>query len=334
MTEPLRMLLGEWQTDEAFRRAITAPVTLISAPTLRDEDVVPLLGDVDVFLSKSFTPAMAAHAGRLRLIHTPGAGTNWIDLPAVPPHVTVCNVFGHEVSIAEYVLMAILALNRDLLNMDARFRRADWSDRKVRAPAGDVRGRTLGVIGLGHIGSEVARVGNALGMRVVGATRTPSPERAAALGLASLVRLDRLEGVLGEADFVVLAIPLEAGTAGMIGERELGLMKRTASLINVARGEVVDEAALYAALSDGRIAGAAIDVWYRYPEGDEAARPADQPFHELPNVIMTPHIAGWTAETFRHRWAAIDDNLRRLSRGEPLLNVVRAAASGSPPVGG
>jgi phosphoglycerate dehydrogenase-like enzyme len=114
----------------------------------------------------------------------------------------------------------------------------------------------------------------------------------------------------------------------MIGERELRMMKPTAYLINVARGEVVDEAALYAALSESRIAGAAIDVWYRYPEGSEPARPADYPFHELPNVIMTPHIAGWTAETFRHRWAAIDDNLRRLSGGEPLVNVVRPPGAG------
>lgn len=328
MTEPLRVLLGEWQTDEAFRRAITTPVTLIPAPALRDEDVVPLLADADVFVSKSFTPAMAAHAARLRLLHTPGAGTNWIDFAAVPPHVTVCNVFGHEVSIAEYAVMAILALNRDLLNMDARFRQADWSDRKLRPPARDLRGRTLGLIGLGHIGAEVARVGNAFGMRVVGATRTPSAERAASLGLAGLVGLDQLHDVLAEADFVVVAIPLEAATAGMIAERELGMMRPTAFLINVARGEVVDEAALYDALAHNRIAGAAIDVWYRYPEGSEPARPADHPFHELPNVIMTPHIAGWTFETFQHRWAAIDENLRRLSRGEPLVNVVRAPAAG------
>ncbi len=329
MIEPLRVLLGEWQTDEAFHRAISTPVTLIPAPTLRDEDVIPLLADADVFVSKSFTPAMAAHAGRLHLLHTPGAGTNWIDFAAVPPHVTVCNVFGHEVSIAEYAVMAILALNRDLLNMDARFRQADWSDRKVRPPAGDVRGRTLGVIGLGHIGAEVARVGNALGMRVVGATRTPSAERAASLDLNSLVGLDQMDSVLSESDFVVVAIPLEAATTGMIAEPELRTMRPTSYLINVARGEVVDEAALYDALLHQRIAGAAIDVWYHYPEGSEPARPADRPFHELPNVIMTPHIAGWTTETFRHRWAAIDDNLRRLSRGEPLANVVRAATESS-----
>jgi phosphoglycerate dehydrogenase-like enzyme len=99
-------------------------------------------------------------------------------------------------------------------------------------------------------------------------------------------------------------------------------MKPTAFLINVARGEVVDEAALYAALRDRAIAGAAIDVWYRYPEGDALTLPSTLPFHELTNVIMTPHIAGATENTFFYRWAAINDNLRRLRDGEPLVNVV------------
>lgn len=325
---PLILVLGEWQADEAFRRALATPVDLRPAPTLRDEEVAPLLRGADAILSKRFTPGMAAAADRLRLILTPGAGTNQIDFAAVPPGVTVCNVFGHETAIAEYTFMAILALTRNLLAMDARFRGFDWSDRASRGPQREVRGRTLAVIGLGHIGAEVARLGNAFGMRVVGATRTPNPERAAALGLAEVVGLDDLPRVLGTADFVVVAVPLEASTVGLIGAAELAAMPATACLINVARGEVVDEAALYEALRDGAIAGAAMDVWYRYPEAGERAAPSAYPFHELPNTILTPHIAGWTAETFRHRWAAIDENLRRLTAGEPLVNVVSPPAVG------
>lgn len=324
---PLRLLLGEWQTNQAFRDAITTPVEITQAPTLRDEDVVPLLRHADVFLSKAFTPAMTEAAASLRLVHTPGAGTNWIDFDAVPAHVTICNVFGHEISIAEYVLMTMLALNRDLLNMDARFRAGDWSDRKSRPPRTEIRGRTLLVVGLGHIGTEVCRLGTAFGMRVVGVTRTASPERARAVGIAECRGLDELKDALADSDFVVIALPLESATLGIFGEREFRAMKSSAFLINVARGEVVDEAALYAALRDRRIAGAAIDVWYQYPDGAEILHPAQHPFHELDNVIMTPHIAGWTQETFRHRWAAINENLRRLSTGEPLLNVVKAAVS-------
>ena len=102
-------------------------------------------------------------------------------------------------------------------------------------------------------------------------------------------------------------------------------MKQSAFLINVARGEVVDEEALYSALRDRTIAGAAIDVWYQYPDGNQTVLPSKLPFHELGNVVMTPHIAGATDATFGYRWGLINDNLRRLSQGEPLQNVVFAS---------
>lgn len=319
---PLQVVLGDWQRDEAFRRALTTPVSLVAAPTLRDDDVVPLLADADAFITKRFTAAMGAAAKRLRLIHAPGAGTNEIDLVAVPDGAVVCNVYGHGAGIAEYVFMAILALNSDLLNMDARLRRGDWSDRTERGARREIRGRTLALIGLGRIGVEVARLARSFSMRVVTATRTPHADRAKQLGLASVVGMDQLRAVLAEADFVVVAVPLDASTAGLIGSGELNAMKPSAYLVNVARGAIIDEGALYQALKERTIAGAALDVWYQYPEANEHVHPAKHPFHELDNVIMTPHIAGVTEETFRHRWNVIDENLRRLAAGEPLLNVV------------
>ena len=316
------VVLGEWQQDDAFRRAITTPVRFVPSPTLADEDVAPLLRGANALVSKRFTRGMAVAADRLRLILTPGAGTNQIDFSAVPAGVTVCNVYGHETAIAEYVLMAVLALNRDLLGMDARLRRADWSDRTTRGAHSEIKGQTLAIVGLGRIGAEVARVGQAFGMRVTAVVRSPDPERAAALGLDDVGGLDDLNRLLAAADFVVPAVPLDPSTTGLIGRAELAAMKPTAYLVNIARGEVADEAALYEALREGRIAGAAIDVWYRYPAAKEPCRPSAFPFHELPNVIMTPHIAGWTDGTFRHRWAAIAENLRRLGTGEPFVNVV------------
>jgi phosphoglycerate dehydrogenase-like enzyme len=318
---PLRVVLGEFQTDAGFHRAITAPVELIPAPGIADDQLAPLLADADALISRRFTAAMAASTTRLRLIHTPGAGTNEIDFDAVPAGATVCNVYGHETSIAEYVFMVMLALNRDLLNMDRRFRQLDWSDRAA-GPQQDVHGRTLGIVGLGRIGAEIARRASVFGMRVVAATRTPDPERAAALGIDRLVGMDALGSVLAEADFLVVAVPLEPETTGLIGAEELRLMKPEAYLINVARGPVIDENALYEALAGRRIAGAALDVWYRYPDDKVHGAPATRPFHELDTVILTPHIAGWTFGTFAHRWAQIDENLRRLASGQPLVGVV------------
>ncbi len=318
---PLRVVLGEFQTDEGFREAVTEPVELISAPGIADDQIAPLLADADALVSRRFTAAMAANAPRLRLIHTPGAGTNEIDFAAVPPQATVCNVYGHENSIAEYVFMVMLALNRDLLNMDRRFRQLDWSDR-ASGPQREVHGRTLGIVGLGRIGSEIARRARVFGMRVIAATRTPRPERAAELGIDRLVGMDDLGSVLEEADFLVVAVPLEPATTGLLGAAELARMQPHACLINVARGPVIDEDALYAALAERRIGGAALDVWYRYPEDKLHGAPSAHPFHELDNVILTPHIAGWTFGTFAHRWAQINENLRRLRTGEPLVSVV------------
>jgi len=321
--QPLRVVLGEWQTDEAFHRSLTAPVTLIPAPGLRDDDIAPLLPDADVLISRRFTAGMAANATRLRLILTPGAGTNEIDFSAVPDHAVVCNVYGHESSIAEYIFMTMLALTRDLLNMDHRFRRGDWSDR-ARGPQRELRGSTLALIGLGRIGSEVARQAAVFGLRTMAVTRSPDAARKDALGLAFLGDLTDLPQVLAAADFVVVALPLQNDTIGLLGPDQLRAMKPSAYLINVARGPIIDEDALYEALHARTIAGAGLDVWYQYPDDKISGSAATRPFHQLDNVIITPHIAGWTAGTFHHRWAVINENLQRLAYGAPLVNIVSA----------
>ncbi len=278
-----------------------------------------MLAGADALISARFSPALTASADSLRLILTPGAGTNGIDFEAVPEQTSVCNVYGHERGIAEYVFTVMSMLNRDFPGMDARLRQGDWRD-YLGMPLPELQGKTVLIVGLGRIGREVARWASFLSMRVLVATR--HPDSAAAPDGERIVPVEALQQVLPEADFVVLAVPLTARTRGLIGPVELAAMRPSAFLINVARGEVVDEAALYTALANRTIRGAAIDVWYRYPDGASPVLPASLPFHELPNVIMTPHIAGATENTFRYRWAMIDDNLRRLGAGEPFSNIV------------
>jgi phosphoglycerate dehydrogenase-like enzyme len=127
---------------------------------------------------------------------------------------------------------------------------------------------------------------------------------------------------LRRCDFVVISMPATPETIGWIGRRELGLMKPGAFLINVARAEIVDEDALFDALSRRLIAGAALDVWYRYPRGDGPAAPATRPFHELPNVLMTPHVSGWTDGTLDARARLIAENIRRIGCQEAPLNLI------------
>jgi phosphoglycerate dehydrogenase-like enzyme len=319
---PLVVVIAQWQTVDAFHKALTTPAEYRIAPSASDEDVIPLLSGAHAIITETFTSAMGVAADSLLLIQTPGAGLNTIDFDAVPEQTTVCNVYGHERGIAEYVFITMGMLNRDFPGMDQRLREGDWRDH-VGPPLPELQGKTMAIVGLGRIGAEVARWGKFLDMRVIAATRNPDSERSRSAPVDRLTGMDALPELLAEADFVVLALPLSAETTGLIGASELAAMKPSAYLINPARGGVVDEEALYMALRDRSIAGAAIDVWYRYPGPDGKGQPSKFPFHELPNVVMTPHIAGATEPTYTYRWAEINKNLGRIHIGEPFTNVVK-----------
>ncbi len=128
--------------------------------------------------------------------------------------------------------------------------------------------------------------------------------------------------MLTRADYLAITLPLTPETRGLLGDPELRAMKPTALLVNVARAEIVDEDALYEALAERRIAGAALDVWYRYPSDPHPTLPAQRPFHELPNVLMTPHVSGWTEGMVEARATLIAENIHRAARGEPPLNQI------------
>lgn len=264
-------------------------------------------------------------APRLKLIQIPAGGHDQIDLAAIPPGCTLCNVFGHEIGIAEYVLLALLEGCVRLRDMDAAFRRHEWRDGPVgRGRTHDeIFGKALGLVGFGHIGAAIAARARAFGVEVRTVTRTPS-RAAGQVDWAG--GLDRLDELLAGADFVVVCCPLTPETRGLIGAAQLARMKPTAVLVNVARGEIVDEDALYHALAARRIGGAVIDVWYRYPAtGANVAAPSRFPFAKLDNVIMTPHASCWTEPLFERRWTTIADNLDRLATGRELRNVVSRA---------
>jgi phosphoglycerate dehydrogenase-like enzyme len=289
-----------------------------------DREILTQLGDVDVLVTMAFTREMAAAAPRLRLVQVPGAGLDRIDRTALAPHAALANAYGHDVGIAEYVIGAMLALARSFCRIDADLRRGRWDSVWSGAPVplwSELAGKTLGVLGYGRIGQAVARRALAFDMDVLAIRRDAS--RPDPHGLAFVRGPDALDEVLGRADHLALTLALTPETRGLIGARELALMKPTAVLINVARGEVVDEDALYEALDRGVIAGAALDVWYRYPAGDAPTHPGHRPFHALPNVLMTPHVSGWTEGMMDARAGVIAENIHRTARGEPPVNLIR-----------
>jgi phosphoglycerate dehydrogenase-like enzyme len=184
----------------------------------------------------------------------------------------------------------------------------------------ELAGCVLGILGYGRIGREVARRARAFDMTVCAIRRHPprSPED----GLALLGGPEMMDEVLRRADYVVIAMPATAETAGAIGGRELALMMPTAYLLNVARAEIVDEAALYDALAQQVIAGAALDVWYRYPREPGLTAPTSRPFHEFPDLLVTRHVSGWTDGMLDARAKLIAEGVARTARGEPPPNRV------------
>ena len=294
-----------------------------------DEGVVcKAIGEVDVAVTMIFTPRMGRAAKHLRLIQMPGAGYDKIHPESVPSGVVLANCYEHEQGIAEWTLMMCLAFCRRLIEADSQLRQGDWSLSPVAGvvdPYPELGGKTMGILGLGRIGCAVARLSKAFGMRSLGSDIAPiSDKKKDELGMEFTGGSEALGQILSRSDFLTIAIPLNSSTRGLIGEEELELMKPTACLINPARGPIVDEKALFGALRDRTIKGAALDAWYIYG-GDDGRRisPSLYPFQSLPNVIMTPHISGWTEQTMRRRFEIVAANLDRLANNEPLVGIVR-----------
>jgi phosphoglycerate dehydrogenase-like enzyme len=275
------------------------------------------LPDADIAFLSRLRPEEFALASRLRWIQSPAAGVGNLLFPAVrASQVLVTNARGvHGQPIAEHVLAMTIVLRRQIHFFIRRQAAHAWSkDDLSLAAYQPVAGSCMGIVGLGAIGSAVADKAAAVGMRVVAVRRNlqaPRPDSVSAVHPPEA--LDRL---LEEADVVVLAAPLTGETGGLIGAAELRRMKRSAILINIARGKLVREAELAAELARGTIAGAALDVFEHEP------LPPDSPLWDLPNVVLTPHTSAFRADYWEAAVNLFAANLHRYLEGKPLRNVV------------
>jgi len=283
--------------------------------------LIPALAEAEIVVGHIWRPDFP-EAPRLKVLQAATAGVDMIDLPSLPRGITLCNVFGHEPAIAEYVLMTMLALTHRLFDTVTAFRGGSWAAHQPAGGSahGEVFGKTIGIVGYGRIGREVAKRAAGFGCTIIAANRSPVADRGHASEIYPLTELDRM---LPQCDALLIAAGLGPETKGLIDARRLSLMKPTALLINIGRAAIVDEAALYEALSGDRLGGAALDVWWHHwsPEHPER-RPSRFPFHELSNVLMTPHCSGFTEGTADRRWGELAGNLDRFVRGESLINVV------------
>jgi phosphoglycerate dehydrogenase-like enzyme len=284
------------------------------------EDFARALAEADVLVSLAWN-AQFPPAPRLKLIHLPGTGYEGIEFSAVPEGVAVCNAYGHAEGMAEYTLLGMLTWCHRFYEADRTFRQGSWEySGRMNGPVNEeLYGKTLGIVGFGSIGLAVAGRAKPFGMKVVAINRT---QREPPACVDRWVGFDRLDAMLPELDYIVVAAALGPQTEGLIGRAQFGRMKPSAVLINVGRGAIVEEGALFDALKEKRIRGATIYAWYgSYPSKDSPrVPPSKYPFHELDNLYMTPHTSAWTTGMIDRRWTEIAGNLDRFARGEPLMN--------------
>jgi len=258
-------------------------------------------------------------ARRLRWVQSPAVGVGGLMFPELlASRVIITSARGIRArSIAEHVIAVTLALARRLphaLRAQAEHR---WAQDELEGPESGVRtlqGARMGIIGLGSIGMEIAKIAVPFGFRISGIRRRACEPRPA--GIDEVWPPDRIPDLLETSDVVVVAAPHTPKTKQTIGRRELERVKRGALLVNIARGKLIDDAAVVEALRDGRLGGAALDVFAHEPLD------ATSPYWDLPNVIVTPHTAGAMQDYWTPLVALFAENLRRFERGEPLLNVV------------
>jgi glyoxylate/hydroxypyruvate reductase A len=298
-----------YHADRRYAELVRVPKRGVSVRiAATPSEAAGAIADAEILYAWKFPPHLYAKAGGLKWLQVMGAGVDWALVPELPRSVQVTRapgVFGPWM--AEYVLgWCSWVTQRMKVYRDAqRLRR--WDDHVLPDRLG---GKTMAIVGLGDIGRDIARMARGLGMRVLGVSRRGRPVREAArvYPVAAMAR------ALREADFVVLLLPLTAETRGIIGSDALAVMKSTAWLINIARGAVVNEAALLEALEQKRIAGAVLDVFDREP------LPPSHPLWRMDNVVVTPHISG--PSTPDAIAPVFNDNLARYLAGRALRHVV------------
>jgi phosphoglycerate dehydrogenase-like enzyme len=298
--------------DLTARLAAIPGMNITVCPEQDDLLLARLLPETEILwhVLKRCTAEMITAAPRLQLIQKIGVGVNTIDLDAAKARgIAVCNLPGTNArAVAELTLALMLAVLRRLPRFDAAMRRGEWSDPALQDGIGELGGRTVGLVGYGAIPRLLAPVLAALGCRLIYTARTPHSD---AVG-----EWRSLDALLSESDVVSLHLPLTAETKTLIDARAFTRMRRGAVLINTARGGLVDQSALTEALTDGKLAGAGLDVFVHEPHD------ATEPLFHLPNVVLTPHIGWLTTGTFDRSFALAAENCRRIAAGEALLHRV------------
>jgi phosphoglycerate dehydrogenase-like enzyme len=281
--------------------------------------------DVDVIASGSVPGEYIRKASKLQMIQAFGAGIDKVDIDAVRARgdIIVCNSHLNSAEVAEYAVSLLFAVAKNTIPSDRELRAGNWIHRwGGPIPNVEIRGKRVLIIGLGHIGVDIAKRLRCFEVTIIAATLSGTSGNADFVD--QVVRIDEVRPHVEDSDFIILALPLTDQSKGLVDREFLSWMKPTSILVNISRGQIVDELALYEALKGKRIHGAGIDVWWRYPTKwrETAIPPADVPFHELDNIVISPHRAAYSENIERELYQFAGENILRFIRGETPLNII------------
>lgn len=324
MNKKLKIIVALTEREKDFQdfsEVISSSPRLIDRVELvrsqNKEHLKALLPEADILVSFSITPENFKIAKNLRWIHLAVAGVDESVFPELLKSkviITACKGM-HSHTISEHILGMMLCFAKVIHLSSVRKVQRTWGFNEVMKQRFELKGKTLGVIGLGGIGLELARKSKCLGMQVIGMkNRLRRAERIKYVD--KLFPKEKLSELLTLSDFVALCLPLTDQTFHLIGEKELGLMKSSAYIINTSRGKIIDEKALIDALENKRIAGAGLDVFEEEPLSQSSR------LYDLENVIITPHVAGTMTDYFQKVARILKENLKRYLSGKKMINLV------------
>ena len=262
----------------------------------------------------------------LKLLQIPAAGYDNIHFPSIPSGCNVCNIFEHEAPIAEYCILAMLESEIKLFKMNSLLKKGDWTGYFSNSGFhGELLHKELAIIGYGHIGKEIYKRAQSFGMKTTAVVRNIAKYKNNNSKKLTFLSIKNIQKYLNNFDYLIVACPLNNETENLISHDFIKNMKKSSVIINIARGPIINEKALYIALKNKSIRGAIIDVWYQYPKVNNPKKlwPSKFPLHKLENIYMSAHMSAWTHQLWERRFEIITKNIENLRNGRKLINIIK-----------
>lgn len=305
----------------------------------QDPEIIKECKDADILMGPYVTEEILSNASKkLKLIFIPWTGVDRLDFDILKKYkIPVANSHGNARTVAEFAIALLLTCAKNIIHHDRLLRNGDWSSRFQKMPSIIIRNKIVGLLGVGSIGTECAKLLQGFDVKIVGCRKNPSRTSKEQMVLIEKVySLDELNNFLNESDIIINSLPLTKETENFLGEKEFEQMKNSAIIINVGRGKTINEKALYEAIKSGKLFAAGIDPQWKYPtrtsiprrsdgevSSEEKFYPSDYPFHKFDNVVLSPHRAAHVVEGYEQaHWQDVIENILRVHKGQEPINLI------------